>query len=146
MLFMTSTRTITRTEIVKVKSEAQLDSMSYSAPLLMSNNQTTRATNDKSKLPFHVPIARCDDKTQQFELDASDAADRYRQYAADAYRFMLGPMPVREFLNEFLPRYSKKRMPSSRDAFKGVPKESSHDKDIYEPLVSRTIVSQKSDV
>ncbi|CCM06785.1 uncharacterized protein FIBRA_09084 [Fibroporia radiculosa] len=92
--------------------------------------------NSKLKIPYNTPVARNADNDQLFGLDPKHTSARNRRYAIEAQKFFLGPMPAQDFLDDFLPRFSKKGMPSSKNAFKHVPEMASREQNIYTPLIS----------
>ncbi|CCL98569.1 uncharacterized protein FIBRA_00569 [Fibroporia radiculosa] len=84
--------------------------------------------------PYNAPIAKNANGSQRFGFDSKHADARGQRHAAETHTF-LGPMPVQDFLNAFLPKCAKKSMPSSKGAFKDIPEAASDERDIYAPLV-----------
>ncbi|GBE84617.1 predicted protein [Sparassis crispa] len=85
-----------------------------------------------------TPLAKKDLKYnvwQQEDFDHYDIRRRYRQYADSAQGFILGPMPVEEFL-EFLPETDMSNMPRPVNAFNKVPAEAGTEQQIYNPLIA----------
>ncbi|KAI0694171.1 hypothetical protein C8T65DRAFT_57867 [Cerioporus squamosus] len=71
-------------------------------------------------------------------LDTNGALARNLKHLAESRLFTLGPMPVQDFLDEFLPRRSDEgrgSMLSSEDAFSTVPTRGDSSADIYRPLI-----------
>ncbi|KAH9915714.1 hypothetical protein B0H21DRAFT_887034, partial [Amylocystis lapponica] len=65
-----------------------------------------------------------------------DAKSQHVRYVQEARRFMLGPMPVQDFIHEFLPRDTDMtKMPPSVDAFKKIPAKPERKTDIYGHLI-----------
>ncbi|KAI0948918.1 hypothetical protein AcW1_008660 [Taiwanofungus camphoratus] len=83
--------------------------------------------------PVETPLRRRN-HNQYGHFDPEGARSRNLRYAQEARNF-LGPMPVEDFLDEFLPETSVP-MPNIKDAFKHVPKGAAKEKDIYIPLIS----------
>ncbi|KAH9915713.1 hypothetical protein B0H21DRAFT_713571 [Amylocystis lapponica] len=66
-----------------------------------------------------------------------DAKSQHVRYVQEARRFMLGLMPVQDFIHEFLPRDTDMtKMPPSVDAFKKIPAKPERKTDIYGHLQS----------
>lgn len=96
----------------------------------------------------NVPIVKTTNAIKEgcFERDSSA---RQRKFASTMKQSCVGPMPLEEFLEAFLPsrpdnrkkQKGRKRMPQARNAFRSVPKEASDESEIYEPLVSCLTVS-----
>ncbi|KAI0929794.1 hypothetical protein AcV5_006662 [Taiwanofungus camphoratus] len=87
------------------------------------------------KGPVETPLRRRNHNQYEY-FDSDDARARYLRYAQQARKFFLGPMPVEDFLDDFLPETSV-TMPNITDAFKHVPKGAAKEEDIYNPLVSK---------
>ncbi|KAL6302057.1 hypothetical protein BKA93DRAFT_794274 [Sparassis latifolia] len=85
-----------------------------------------------------TPLSKNDPKYnvwQQKDFDHHDIRRHYRQYANSAQGFILGPMPVDEFL-EFLPETDMSNMPRPVNAFNKVPAEARTEQQIYKPLIA----------
>ncbi|KAI0663992.1 hypothetical protein C8Q70DRAFT_944258 [Cubamyces menziesii] len=85
---------------------------------------------------WNTPLPFTESTSQTFGFDAKDVKSRYPRLAYDLENVVLGPMPVREFMQTFLPVSAEvlEKRPSHLHAFDGIGnigKES----DIYEPLV-----------
>ncbi|KAI0935439.1 hypothetical protein AcW1_008643 [Taiwanofungus camphoratus] len=86
------------------------------------------------KGPVETPLRRRNHNQYEY-FDSDDARARYLRYAQQARKFFLGPMPVEDFLDDFLPETSV-AMPNITDAFKHVPKGAAKEEEIYTPLIS----------
>ncbi|KAI0941239.1 hypothetical protein AcV7_002861 [Taiwanofungus camphoratus] len=82
-----------------------------------------------------IPAAESENNTQHSEFDPKIARFRYLRYAREARKFVLGPMPVEQFLSTFLPVTDMSGMPSSEGAFKNIPDDVEEPK-IYRPLAA----------
>ncbi|KAI0940213.1 hypothetical protein AcV5_001383 [Taiwanofungus camphoratus] len=82
-----------------------------------------------------IPAAESENNTQHSGFDPKIARCRYMRYAREARKFVLGPMPVEQFLSTFLPVTDMSGMPSSEGAFKNIPDDVEEPK-IYRPLVA----------
>ncbi|KAL6305365.1 hypothetical protein BKA93DRAFT_927880 [Sparassis latifolia] len=93
---------------------------------------TSRPTNPA----IATPLAKnnCENKVWQQEDNDQDVDRRYREFADCSESFMIGAMPVDQFL-EFLPRTDMSAMPPAAKAFKDVPAEADHRQQIIEPLI-----------
>ncbi|GBE84773.1 hypothetical protein BKA93DRAFT_824938 [Sparassis latifolia] len=81
-----------------------------------------------------TPTTRNENGVQQWGFGSKLANDRYERYSQEAERYILGPMPVEDFL-DFLPEAPTKR-PNARNAFIDVPERAEKEKDIYTPLIA----------
>ncbi|KAH8115734.1 hypothetical protein DFH11DRAFT_1507170, partial [Phellopilus nigrolimitatus] len=85
-----------------------------------------------------TPIARTENGAKD-GFDPMDAKSRNIRYAREMKRWCVGPMPVEEFLDEFLPPAPKgkgtRAMPSCKGAFNRVPMEPKDEQAIYEKLI-----------
>ena len=90
-------------------------------------------------IPKDVPVARRSDG-KQFVWNTSERTAGY--YADEAQKTVLGPMPVRDFLDEFLPATNRLRMPDARGAFNNVPRDPINSGDISAQLVSFQLFSR----
>lgn len=76
-----------------------------------------------------------------FGFGPRQSEDKYARFAKEAFRFIIGVMPVDEFLDTFMDCTRIMEMfplpPNclKRDLFKDVPQEPSDENLIYEPLV-----------
>ena len=89
---------------------------------------------------YHMPIAVDRDSGTIKGVDPKGALFRNPRNVQDSRQWTVGPMPVQDFLDNFLPLHddeSVKGMLSSRNAFKSVPPLGSTPADICEPLVRR---------
>ncbi|GBE84618.1 hypothetical protein SCP_0605970 [Sparassis crispa] len=86
-----------------------------------------------------TPLAKNDPDYEVWQkpedFDHSDVKGRYRRFASSARRFILGPMPLDEFL-EFLPETDMSNMPRPINAFNEVPAEARTEQQIYKPLIA----------
>ncbi|KAI1793361.1 hypothetical protein LXA43DRAFT_1092899 [Ganoderma leucocontextum] len=86
---------------------------------------------------WNSPLSYHENSTEKFGFGRKKAGDRHDRAAKFMPNVVLGPMPVKDFLSEFLqrPLWSLDLMPSTENAFDEVPSESSTESTIYEPLV-----------
>ncbi|KAH8115714.1 hypothetical protein DFH11DRAFT_1301208 [Phellopilus nigrolimitatus] len=105
----------------------------------------TRFPNAVPSAAKNTPLARTEN-TAEGRFDPKDAKTRNIRYAREMKRWCVGPMPVEEFLDEFLPPAPKgkgvRAIPSCKGAFNRVPLDPKDEQAIYEKLVS--IVFTKS--
>ena len=90
--------------------------------------------------PWNVPVARVtmsETSGQTYGLGAKDAESRQLRLCEEAQDKILGPMPVKAFLRDFLKRdtINMEDMPSFEGAFKRVPRKAATERMIYEPMV-----------
>ncbi|KAL5480741.1 hypothetical protein ACEPAI_9681 [Sanghuangporus weigelae] len=86
--------------------------------------------------PKDTPVARSRNGQAGAFLPnkSEDVAD---DHAKLGKKTMIGPMPLKQFLNDFLPPVSEDNpMPDPSGAFDGVPLNPVHESDIYEPLIN----------
>lgn len=86
---------------------------------------------------YNAPIAITENSSQIWGHLPTIADRRYSRYAREGRRFVMGPMPPRDFLDTFCncPDEVMKDMPSTDDAFDQVPSSAGAERAIYEPLV-----------
>ncbi|TFK89715.1 hypothetical protein K466DRAFT_597539 [Polyporus arcularius HHB13444] len=88
---------------------------------------------------LNTPIARTENSSQVFGFDPKAAEDKYKRLARDAYRYMLGVMPVSQFLDAFMSReriMNAHPMPSAVERFHDVRAEHDvNDEDEMYPLL-----------
>ncbi|KAL1950098.1 hypothetical protein VTO73DRAFT_5220 [Trametes versicolor] len=89
---------------------------------------------------WNTPITRTETSAQTFGFEDKTAKSRNLRLGEEMKGRMLGPMPVEDFLREFLSAdtISFKDMPSPKSAFSRVPKKSdkiTKETDIYAPLI-----------
>ncbi|KAL5480747.1 hypothetical protein ACEPAI_9687 [Sanghuangporus weigelae] len=78
------------------------------------------------------PIAhKCDGLHDSFQANKSE--DLASSHEAEGRKVLIGPMPVKEFIDEFLPPATE-QMPDPSGAFDKVPASVKDEKDIYDPL------------
>ncbi|KAL6305438.1 hypothetical protein BKA93DRAFT_778184 [Sparassis latifolia] len=85
-----------------------------------------------------TPLAAKDPSSEQRDsekFDRRNTTQRYVKHARAAKSFLIGPMPVREFLG-FLPETDMSRMPLAVDAFKGIPTEAKQKCEIIAPIIT----------
>ncbi|KAI0712050.1 hypothetical protein C8Q76DRAFT_796938 [Earliella scabrosa] len=90
------------------------------------------------QLDYHMPIAVDRDSGTIKGVDPKGALFRNPRNVQDSRQWTVGPMPVQDFLDNFLPFHddeSVKGMLSSRNAFKSVLPRGSTAADICEPLI-----------
>ncbi|KAL5495952.1 hypothetical protein ACEPAH_3184 [Sanghuangporus vaninii] len=86
--------------------------------------------------PKDTPVARSRNGQAGAFLPnkSEDVAD---DHAKLGKKTMIGPMPLKQFLNDFLPPVSEDNsMPDPSGAFDDVPLKPRHESDIYEPLIN----------
>ncbi|OBZ71466.1 hypothetical protein A0H81_08662 [Grifola frondosa] len=94
---------------------------------------------DASTSSMNTPLAlhKADDQTGEF--NQKEAKSRNSRNVQEAKKFVLGPMPVQSFLDDFLQDFAPdnrgKHMRSSSNAFKAVPVRSEKASDITGPLL-----------
>ena len=91
---------------------------------------------------YDVPMALDDTLFRTDGLEPRLAMSRLRRHVSLAKTHTLGPMPVDQFLEEFLPPSSEDpedRLPSV-NAFKDVPQSADSPVRIYKPLVCRHLM------
>lgn len=112
------------------------------------------ATDDSIRSPSNVsvleetsvlntPLALHENATQTDGFEPKDSKSRYRRFAADMKKNVLGPMPPQDFMDNFMPdRKGSDRSGrlSSKGAFKKVPERAEHESLIYDPLVSSNFI------
>ena len=91
-----------------------------------------------TRIPKDVPVAKRSDG-EQLVWDTSERTAK--SYADEAQKTLLGPMPVRNFLDEFFPATRRMRMPDARSAFNDVPRDPSNAGEISALLVSLRLLS-----
>ncbi len=94
----------------------------------------------------HVMMTETSGQTYGFGMKTEE--DRYHRLAEEARRWVLGPMPPKDFLDTFLGQDGRRdahschhwgKMPDPKGAFDDVPEAGGPEKQIYEPLVSDPI-------
>ncbi|KAI0326084.1 hypothetical protein GY45DRAFT_158681 [Cubamyces sp. BRFM 1775] len=93
--------------------------------------------------PWTVPLpdvylSRKENSAQTYGFDPKDAKSRYLRLGKDAVHVTAGPMPLRDFLEAFLPVQQDvmERMPTpSRGTFSGIKAKNKHEADIYKILL-----------
>lgn len=97
-------------------------------------------TSSASRCVYNVPMAH-DLSSHTIGLEPYDAKARNVQHLVQFRESTVGPMPVDLFLDTFLPHSSteRKRMLSTKNAFKSVPPQSKDVTDISAPLVSAVL-------
>ncbi|KAL5523304.1 hypothetical protein ACEPAF_1571 [Sanghuangporus sanghuang] len=100
----------------------------------LMDTSSHRVPSKGRAIPKDIPIARPTEENQStFESSSSYVFRRARE----GRKVIIGPMPVRAFLDEFLPPAPDViPMPDSAAAFAEVPLNPIVEKDIYEPLAS----------
>lgn len=87
---------------------------------------------------YNAPVALDETLSHTGGLDLSEGYSRSRRYVQDARGCTVGPMPVRAFLDAFLPPIPagrEKEVLSGMGAFKRVPPSGAKPADIFTPLV-----------
>lgn len=76
-------------------------------------------------------------------LDPDFGQNRNKQHVTEVLRRVLGPTPVDEFIDNFLPSppsSDRSSILSARSAFKSIPPKVTRSAAIYEPLVSSILL------
>ncbi|KAI0935419.1 hypothetical protein AcV7_003854 [Taiwanofungus camphoratus] len=138
--FATQPETISQVKY-KLRSKVKASKMSNTPPASTST-QPDAATPSRKEGPVETPlkftstpIAKNENTAQHYGFDPKDASARDQRYAREARKFFLGPMPVRQFLDDFLSECKDGDMPKSEGAFKHIPKCVANEPDIYDPLI-----------
>ncbi|OBZ71567.1 hypothetical protein A0H81_08676 [Grifola frondosa] len=101
--------------------------------------------DDHRRAALDTPVTRNENSAQAFGFDEQDAKHRYQRLIDEAKEQVLGPMPIQQFLDEFLPMHDsieeRAGMLSALNAFRNVPESADHERDIYDPLVSLIVVN-----
>ena len=95
---------------------------------------------------YDCPLAIDPHSLQPRGFEPKDVLLRYKRYVPDSRHYVVGPMPVQEFLDEFLPPSSaedRSNMRAPTKAFRAVPSRATVPAEIYEPLV-RNVQSSNS--
>ncbi|KAL5480745.1 hypothetical protein ACEPAI_9685 [Sanghuangporus weigelae] len=91
-----------------------------------------RTPRRRSSVPKDLPLSRIENGSLEALL--RNNPDPYH-HARDGRKVILGPMPVKAFLEDFLPPApDESPMPRSSAAFHGVPSNPRNERDIYIPL------------
>lgn len=87
---------------------------------------------------WNSPLCYHENSSEKFGFGPKLAESRHHRAANFISNVVLGPMPVDAFLDEFLQRrdISFGFMPPAENAFSNVPRKSSSESEIYQPLVS----------
>ncbi|KAH8115737.1 hypothetical protein DFH11DRAFT_1507405, partial [Phellopilus nigrolimitatus] len=97
-----------------------------------------RVLNAVPSAAKNTPLARTE-YSAEGSFDPKDAKGRNIRYAREMKRWCVGPMPVEEFLDEFLPPAPKGKgvrvMPSCKGAFNRIPVDPKDEQAIYEKLI-----------
>lgn len=106
--------------------------------------QTGKAAITLSPCPHNTPIIRNENSCKEGFLQPNASA-RYKRFSEEFKGWYIGPMPVQEFMDAFMPSSTiggKQEMPPSHGAFLLVPDEEEikDEKDIYLPFVSGLFV------
>ncbi|KAI0330530.1 hypothetical protein GY45DRAFT_750579 [Cubamyces sp. BRFM 1775] len=95
---------------------------------------------------YHVPMPIDDNHACTRDLNPSSGDARMRRHLQDSRRFTVGPMPVEQFIDRFLPPVPSERtfeILSSKRAFKDVPSGAPTPAEIYNPLLDALRKSTK---
>ena len=87
---------------------------------------------------YNVPLALVENNSAVYGRLSKNAESRYERYGREGIGFALGPVAPRTFLELFCPCPADvvENMPSSTDAFIGVPRVVDAEEELYGPLVS----------
>lgn len=100
-----------------------------------SNSRSTAADIPKPPAAQNAPLLLKRPGLDHYGFDPRRAVALRLMHADKTRNFIVGPMPVRIFLDDFFPNKPSRRMPHSRKAFMIVPKDGSEEELIYKPLV-----------
>ncbi|KAL5532274.1 hypothetical protein ACEPAF_5843 [Sanghuangporus sanghuang] len=103
--------------------------------LPLRNATTTPRHNRRAPLAKETPLA-LRETTNKHAMHPNKAEDKHLRNADDGIRVLIGPMPVEEFLDEFLPAVDESEMPDPTGAFDTVPAKANHETHIYPPLIA----------
>ncbi|KAI9060872.1 hypothetical protein FKP32DRAFT_1594973 [Trametes sanguinea] len=95
---------------------------------------------------YDVPMALDTNLLHTRGLGPDGATLRMRRHVREIGNYIVGPMPVEEFIDDFMPPLSpeeKKRILSSRAAFKDVPSGCATAAEIFEPMIAALNKSTK---
>ncbi|OCB91436.1 hypothetical protein A7U60_g1314 [Sanghuangporus baumii] len=91
---------------------------------------------NKAAIPMDIPAARTSKDPLKGPIQEAEINDIHR-YAREGRKMIIGPMPVRSFLDEFLPPApSHKRIPKTAGAFNKVPLRPKDEREIYKVLIA----------
>ena len=110
-----------------------------------SQNRRVRRTGTGGGA-WNAPIAyfmMTETSGQTYGFGTKTEEERYCRLAQEARKWVLGPMPPRDFLDAFLEQEDEwaclGEMPASEGAFKDVPRAAKLEQGIYEPLVGELL-------
>ena len=122
--------------------DALEDTWTNSQVSTTSSQSTSRRLESHSSQsgPWNAPVARItitETSGQTYGFGAKDAESRQLRLCDEAKDKILGPMPVNDFLRDFLKRdtIDMEDMPSSDGAFNEVPHKATTERMIYQPMV-----------
>ena len=123
--------------------------LSSSASSSLCSQQTkppSEHQDRKTVIPKDIPVARNTNDPLQGPALQAENNDVYR-HAMDGRKLIIGPMPVRAFLDEFLPATpGHKPMPKSAGAFSRVfPMKVKHEREMSETLVRLILLKDDAD-
>ncbi|KAL5483463.1 hypothetical protein ACEPAI_8694 [Sanghuangporus weigelae] len=101
----------------------------------LRNATTTPRRNRRAHMAKETPLA-LRETTNKHAMHPNKAEDKHLRNADDGIRVLIGPMPVEEFLDEFLPAVDESEMPDPTGAFDTVPAKAHHETHIYPPLIA----------
>ena len=99
-----------------------------------------------SRCVYDVPMALNQSLTHTRGLEPECAKSNNKRVVREARKYTSGPMPVRDFINNFLDSPDSgtlKSMRSSRGAFRSIPSCAATSAEIYDPLVRLHIVGHR---
>lgn len=125
-------------------SNSDSDQSGSLSPQAQVMNEMGNATRSR---PNNVPIVKSASTIREGFFE-KNAGARQRKFASLVKRSCVGPMPIEEFLDAFLPlrpentmkRKGGKKMAQTRNAFRSVPRDPIDEREMYRPLVSRPTV------
>ncbi|KAL5483461.1 hypothetical protein ACEPAI_8692 [Sanghuangporus weigelae] len=110
-------------------------------PRLSQSDLPRRTTTTTPRHDRRFPVAKDTPLTlrqtaNRHAMVPNRAEDKHFRNADEGMKVLIGPMPVEEFLNEFLPPVDETEMPDPTGAFDGVPERAKHEEEIYPLLIA----------
>ncbi|KAL5485979.1 hypothetical protein ACEPAI_7023 [Sanghuangporus weigelae] len=103
--------------------------------LLNGTEAMTPRHNRRAPIAKETPLAFRMTKNKR-AIQLRKAEHKHLRNANDGIKVLIGPMPVEEFLNEFLPAVDESDMPDPTGAFNAVPVKAVKEREIYSPLIA----------
>lgn len=105
--------------------------------LLRTPKHQTGTKSKAKPLPNNTPITRTTNSARDLLLE-QDAEARQERFCSEFRKWCVGPMPIKMFLQDFLPPDTAEKCSGNKDNyFKSVPTPGSKDSEdiLYKPLV-----------